>query len=112
MNRDLVSKSYWSKDCLTSYGSGRSSSFGYYLWLLDYEYIQHNRYIVTKYQSELKCYFETEIKLREIKKESEIIFIFNEESFIIIFIIEINKCDKINTPYIKSVLTKIENIEI
>lgn len=40
-------------------------------------------------------------KLREIKKESELIFIFNEESFIIIFITEANKYDK-----------NIENIEI
>lgn len=78
------------------------------LWV----HLTHNRYIVAKYQSELKRYFETEIKLREIKKEFEIIFIFNDESFIIIFIIEANKCDKINKPYIKSVLMKIENVEI
>lgn len=35
-----------------------------------------------------------EKKLREIKKESELIFIFNEESFIIIFITEANKYDE------------------
>lgn len=51
-------------------------------------------YKVSKWAKALFRKWNSKKKLREIKKESELIFIFNEESFIIIFITEANKYDE------------------